>query len=387
MKDYRLRGALFGLLFTACGLLLAGCARGTTNAAHTGGTHTNATAGLPWVEQIDGIMDAPNGTEPETHAEATAAAEPEGQPEAYTGGTLAPTAEEPEEEPTEIAEETPAPAAAEEPAEQPEEPSSMSDVDWIAYQRGLEDIEYTLETYDALRQLIDEIVEPQGKAYDEYRTHFCFVPEETIKDYYCGKWALEFTPYHSHGIVQFLSYDKMAFVKVCFSGYGNLPVMEHDFCVCRIGGELRVTLAYPEQIMQAEYYLIRQAEETLGADYISYLIAKQEGRNTLLCNGIESVEMYPLSGSTVRTLMYLRQEENGDVVLSFWLLNGQNREVDFGDVRVLLTDGGMQVIDTTVSSDAKIPAGEGQLVEIVVPAGQVLTGTATWSEFADCSYN
>ena len=236
-------------------------------------------------------------------------------------------------------------------------------------------------TWDRALYLLNRLLHPETQTYAEYSALFYQVSDEVIRSYYEGALARRYCPYTDPGILQIFMCNGYCYIEYgIMDGSGraeSIPLFAH-----RDDDGFRYTLADARTARDVEMILMDLAQEKLGESYIAFLTAKADGRNAMRRGSIEEVTNLPLLKHGTSDLLYAYQKENGDVAVACWIFNGTNHEYKLESARVLMADGGKIVCSTMLqlADPIVIPKVDARLVELIVPAEEVLTGCEPWSD-------
>ena len=245
-----------------------------------------------------------------------------------------------------------------------------------------EDFSQLQRYWDPALELFEKLMHPEAQSYEAYCALFDAVSEETIRAYYSGTLAMQYRPYTNPSVVALVPYDDKIYLEIeCIRADEDITASFPMF-VRFADGKFLYTSADVQTSHITEYAYIEDAIETLGVSYIRYLASKAVGANTYRYGDLTYVEKLPMIRVTVFGQLYAYQTETGDLVIAYWIRNGTTNDRTLKTAQVRMTDGTAVVCDTvlTLPQGTVIPSLDGRLVELTVPAADVLTGTAPWSE-------
>lgn len=114
-----------------------------------------------------------------------------------------------------------------------------------------------------------------------------------------------------------------------------------------------------------------------------YAKATNEGKNTAFfgtANYMYVDETKVYEGCNNNELKYMYQNDDGSVVLGIWLANGTNNNIYYSSGTLTVTDETLgTVIDLSdLNVDTSVKAMNSRVVELTIPASEVMTGTQGW---------
>lgn len=244
-----------------------------------------------------------------------------------------------------------------------------------------EDFSQLQRYWDPALELFEKLMHPETQTYEAYCELFDAVSDETIRAYYDGALALQYRPYTNPSVVALLPYDDKIYLEIeCIRPNENATASFPMF-VRFADGKFLYTSADVQTSHIMEYVYVEDAIETLGVSYIRYLASKTVGANTYRYGDLTYVDKLPMIRVTVFGQLYAYQTETGDLVIAYWIRNGTTNDRTLKTAQVRMTDGETVICDTvlTLPQGTVIPSLDGGLVELTVPAADVLTGTAPWA--------
>lgn len=246
-----------------------------------------------------------------------------------------------------------------------------------------QDIPMTWETLENAVDLLNRLTHPEMQSYEEYCKLFYRVSDETIRTYYDGGLSELYCPYNDPTLVSMFPYEGYCFLEYAVTnrnGYSeNIPMVTHY-----TEGRFYYTFADARLMHLEEIAFREKAEEKLGESYARYLLTKAQGGNTISCGDISTVARNVRQDVIVNSTLYAYQTETGDATVALWIANGTDQDCIIRSAQVRIMGLGEIICNASyeLPETIVVPKREGKLVLLTVPADQILTGTASWGDYA-----
>ena len=250
-------------------------------------------------------------------------------------------------------------------------------------QGASDDFDLNLETQAQLEDLFDRLMNPEWQTFEEYSRLFYQVSEGEIRRYYGGELAAEYRPYTEKAVTTCFDLGDRHYIEMtAFTPDRSFRVF--SFCARYSGGRFYFTHADAKDLVTLGVAKEEKAMKTLGVPYIRFLAARAAGGNAVQ----EVVPGYLTErlawGHWTYAPVYAWQQADGAVIMGIWVVNYTYEDMPLHEAAVSITDGGETVCRYTVALDENVPQGKCRLIELVIPADQIVTGLDPWSEDASC---
>ena len=242
---------------------------------------------------------------------------------------------------------------------------------------------FDMQTEEQLEDLFDRLMNPEWQTFEEYSRLFYQVSEGEIRRYYSGELAAEYRPYTEKAVTTCFDLDDRHYIEMtAFTPDRSFRVF--SFCARYSGGRFYFTHADTKDLVTLGVAKEEKAMKTLGVPYIRFLAARAAGGNAVQ----EVVPGYLTErlawGHWTCAPVYAWQQADGAVIMGIWVVNYTYEDMPLHEAAVSITDGGETVCRYTVALDENVPQGKCRLIELVIPADQIVTGLDPWSEDASC---
>ena len=237
--------------------------------------------------------------------------------------------------------------------------------------------------FEETRELMVNFKEYAGDDYKHFAELYRNTPEETIKEEFDGaQKMLEETEFCDRQIFQVVAKANgyYAVGNTFYVVYGALPksYMEYSSYIwifSEKNGEWKFD--YSDA---ANEIIANKMAELYPERYVQ---ATNEGRNTAFfadTNYMYLDESNVYEGCSNSELKYMYQNDDGSVVLGIWLANGSNNNIYYSSGTLTVTDDTLgTVIDLSdLNVDTSVEAMSSRVVELTVPASEIMTGTQSW---------
>jgi len=239
------------------------------------------------------------------------------------------------------------------------------------------------EVFEATQELRDELKEYAGNDYEHFAELYRDTSEETIRnDFDVTEEMLN----------KIGNYDRQIF-QVLAEADGYYAVGNTFYIVAG---------THPNTHMECGSYiwLVSEKDGEWKFDYsdganeklsdkivdlypAGYAQAANEGKNTAFfgtANYMYVDETKVYEGCSNSELKYMYQNDDGSIVLGIWLANGTNNNIYYSTGTLTVTDETLgTVIDLSdLNVDTSVKAMNSRVVELTIPASEVMTGTQGW---------
>lgn len=239
------------------------------------------------------------------------------------------------------------------------------------------------EVVEATQELLSDFEEYGGNDYEHFAELYRDTSEETIKNEFAAA---------TETVSHIGNYDRQIF-QVLAEADGYYAVGNTFYIVAG---------THPDTHMEWDSYIWMVSEkdgewkfdysDALNENLSDKIVdlypkgcvqAENEGRNKAffgVTNYMYVDEAKVYEGCSNNELKYMYQNDDGSVVLGIWLANGTNNNIYYSSGTLTLTDDTLgTVFDLSdLKVDTSVKAMSSRVIELTVPASEVITGTQEW---------